>query len=195
MGLAAPAGPIQPSMKSCHEIVPLLLSSGCYAHQRDAAFGPVATVWHFKAAKPTSFYSNHLGSAQRLANGNTLICSGLPGIIFQVTREGSVVWQYKDGHAGAGRRRAGQSNGGFRGGPFGGPGGFGRFGRFGPFGGQGGPGRQNRGPFSRGGRHGGGLGGGGNSLFDAFCYPLNFPGFQHHTLTPHTSDFTRGSPR
>ncbi len=173
------------------EIVPPLLPSGCYAHQRNAAYGPTAAVWRYKAAKPSTFYSNHLGSAQRLANGNTLICSGLPGIIFQVTSAGSVVWEYKDDLGGAGRRRPGRSyRGNFWGGRFGGPGGFGGFS------GQGGPGiRQGRGPFFRGGRQGGGLGGGGSSLFDAFCYPLNYPGFQHHTLTPVTSDSPQGSTR
>ncbi|NNM84484.1 MAG: hypothetical protein HKL96_01825, partial [Phycisphaerales bacterium] len=162
------------------EIAPPLLSSGCYAHQLGKAYGPSALVWRYKAAKPSSFYSNHLGSAQRLANGNTLICSGLPGIIFQVTPAGGVVWQYQDALGGAGRRRPGRSGGGGFGG-----GGFGGFG-FG--GGRGG--MQARRPFFRGGRQGGGLGGGGSSLFDAFCYPLDYPAFKHRTLTPITNDST-----
>ena len=183
-GLGRPGG----SYSTVDEIVPPLLSSGCYAHQRNVACGPVAPVWHYKAAQPTSFYSNHLGSAQRLPNGNTLICSGLPGIIFQVTPAGSVVWKYKDNLAGGGRQSSEQfRRGGFRGGRFGGPGGFGRFGGFGGPGGPGGPGGQRRGPFFRGGREGGGLGGGGSSLFDAFCYPLDYPGFQHHNLAPPAS--------
>ena len=33
---------------------------------------------------------------QRLPNGNTLICSGAPGRLFEVTREGRVVWDYRN---------------------------------------------------------------------------------------------------
>jgi hypothetical protein len=180
-GIGRPDG----SYSTVDEIVPPQLPSGCYAHRRYAAYGPLVPVWRYMAAQPRSFYSNHLGSAQRLANGNTLICSGLPGVIFQVTPAGSVVWRYKDGLAGGSRQRPGQfSRGGFWGGRMGGPGGFG-----GPYG----PGGRGRRWFFRGGRESGGLGGSGNSLFDAFCYPYNYPGLQHHTLTSMTSDSTQGS--
>jgi hypothetical protein len=36
----------------------------------------------------------NISSAQRLPNGNTLICAGAPGIIFEITPENKVVWQY-----------------------------------------------------------------------------------------------------
>jgi hypothetical protein len=59
-------------------------------------------VWSFSYAEdrqPGSrndkrFYSGSKGSAQRLANGNTLICSADRGEIFEVTRDGEVVWRY-----------------------------------------------------------------------------------------------------
>ncbi|MBT4940429.1 MAG: aryl sulfotransferase, partial [Rhodospirillaceae bacterium] len=41
-----------------------------------------------------SFYSPHISGMQRLANGNTLICEGGKGCIFEVTPEGEVVWEY-----------------------------------------------------------------------------------------------------
>ncbi len=41
-----------------------------------------------------SFYASHLSGAQRLASGNTLICNGESGKIFEVTPEGATVWQY-----------------------------------------------------------------------------------------------------
>ena len=31
---------------------------------------------------------------QRLANGNTLICSGTQGRVFEVTPSGDIVWEY-----------------------------------------------------------------------------------------------------
>jgi len=51
-------------------------------------------VWEFKAPTPTDFYTESRGSAQRLPNGNTLIANSDHGEIFEVTREGDVVWRY-----------------------------------------------------------------------------------------------------
>jgi hypothetical protein len=42
----------------------------------------------------TAFFS-HIGSGcQRLPNGNILICASTEGHIFEVTREGQLVWDY-----------------------------------------------------------------------------------------------------
>jgi len=51
-------------------------------------------VWEFKAPTPTDFYTASRGSAQRLPNGNTLIANSDSGEIFEVTRDGDVVWRY-----------------------------------------------------------------------------------------------------
>jgi hypothetical protein len=51
-------------------------------------------VWEYKAGSPTSFYSDHISGAQRLPNGNTLICSGMSGHLFEVTPGKEVVWEY-----------------------------------------------------------------------------------------------------
>jgi hypothetical protein len=51
-------------------------------------------VWTYRSTQPNSFYSSYISGAQRLPNGNTLICSGAPGHIFEVTPEGEVVWEY-----------------------------------------------------------------------------------------------------
>ncbi len=40
------------------------------------------------------FFSLFIGSAQRLPNGNTLICEGVPGRIIEVTPEKNIVWEY-----------------------------------------------------------------------------------------------------
>ncbi|GAG47936.1 unnamed protein product, partial [marine sediment metagenome] len=40
------------------------------------------------------FFSYQISSAQRLPNGNTLITEGDNGRIFEVTRDGEIVWEY-----------------------------------------------------------------------------------------------------
>ena len=35
-----------------------------------------------------------ISGAQRLPNGNTLICSGINGTVFEVTPEKEMVWKY-----------------------------------------------------------------------------------------------------
>lgn len=51
-------------------------------------------VWEYKASPGHTFDSHFISGAQRLWSGNTLICEGLWGRIFEVTPEGGVVWEY-----------------------------------------------------------------------------------------------------
>ncbi len=50
--------------------------------------------WEYVADPPESFYTEQKGSAQRLPNGNTLICEGDRGRAFEVTSEGDIVWEW-----------------------------------------------------------------------------------------------------
>jgi len=59
-----------------------------------AAFGPREPVWAYKDAP--LFFSPFISGAQRLANGNTLICSGAAGRVFEVTPEKEVVWDWRN---------------------------------------------------------------------------------------------------
>ncbi len=52
------------------------------------------TVWSFRATQPNSFYSSYISGLQRLPNGNTLVCPGAHGHIFEVTEDGDIVWEY-----------------------------------------------------------------------------------------------------
>jgi outer membrane protein assembly factor BamB len=52
------------------------------------------TVWQYRGAPALTFYSPHISGCQRLWSGNTLICEGGPGRIFEVTPDGDVVWEY-----------------------------------------------------------------------------------------------------
>lgn len=56
------------------------------------------TVWEYMAKPTHTFDSHFISGAQRLGNGNTLICEGLWGRIFEVTREGAIVWEYVNPH-------------------------------------------------------------------------------------------------
>ena len=54
--------------------------------------------WEYNAEKSNrpiwSFFSHYISSAQRQPNGNTLICEGSNGRIFEVTPAGEIVWEY-----------------------------------------------------------------------------------------------------
>lgn len=50
--------------------------------------------WEYKADPPSDFYAYGMGGAQRLPNGNTLICSAMSGRIFEVTHNCEIVWEY-----------------------------------------------------------------------------------------------------
>ena len=48
-------------------------------------------VWSYAGPR---FYSSNISGAQRLVNGNTLITDGPNGRLFEVTKEGTIVWEY-----------------------------------------------------------------------------------------------------
>jgi hypothetical protein len=52
------------------------------------------TVWEYWGNPSHTFDSHYISGCQRLPNGNTLICEGLWGRVFEVTREGDIVWEY-----------------------------------------------------------------------------------------------------
>jgi hypothetical protein len=51
-------------------------------------------VWSYQDRPIFNFYSPYESSAQRLPNGNTFICEGVFGRLFEVTPQGEVVWEY-----------------------------------------------------------------------------------------------------
>ncbi len=69
-------------------------SQGQYARNRRGPFGPTQAIWSYSAPKKSDFYSFFISGAQRLPNGNTLICSGATGTVFEVTPDKQVVWKY-----------------------------------------------------------------------------------------------------
>jgi hypothetical protein len=77
------AGPIAPAGRGAFQ----------RATSRVLEIDPVTLqlVWSYTNAR---FFSTNISGAQRLPNGNTLITAGAGGRIFEVTREGAIVWEY-----------------------------------------------------------------------------------------------------
>jgi hypothetical protein len=78
----------------------LLFDNG--PHRRGVSYSRVIEVdpatneiaWEYHGEPRISFYSYNISSAERLPNGNTLICEGARGRIFEVTSGGTIVWEY-----------------------------------------------------------------------------------------------------
>lgn len=62
----------------------------------DPASGEI--VWSYQEKQVSDFFSPFISNAQRLPNGNTLICEGSFGRLFEVTAEGEVVWEFVNPH-------------------------------------------------------------------------------------------------
>ncbi len=75
-------------------IDPPLLPDGNYALQGGLPWGPEAPAWSWQADMPESFYSPNISGAQRLPNGNTLICEGDNGHFIEINPDGQIVWEY-----------------------------------------------------------------------------------------------------
>jgi hypothetical protein len=89
-------GPERPdgTYSSVDELVLPVDSQGHYARKPGTAYGPDQPVWSYTAPKKDEFYSSFISGAQRLSNGNTLICSGANGTVFEVTPDKEIVWKY-----------------------------------------------------------------------------------------------------
>ncbi len=71
------------------EIVPPVAGDGSYTNGL-----PATPTWIYTNSVPTNFYSSNISGAQRLPNGNTLICEGAEQYAFEVTPDGDLVWDY-----------------------------------------------------------------------------------------------------
>jgi len=59
-------------------------------------------VWKYQEKREYEFFSPRISNAQRLPNGNTLICEGDFGRIFEVMTEGQLVWEFVNPYFGEG---------------------------------------------------------------------------------------------
>jgi hypothetical protein len=84
----------------------LIFDNGTHRRDHPAPYSRVievdprtsAIVWEYHDQSLFDFFSPYISGAQRLANGNTLICEGCDGRIFEVTSDGQVVWEYVNPH-------------------------------------------------------------------------------------------------
>ena len=108
-GVGRPAGQIS----TIEEIAPPLLPGGTYTFPAvGSPFAPASTVWTYTHPNPTSFYSAIISGARRLPNGNTVICDGDSGFLFEVSPTEEIVWEYVVPVSGNTPRTQGQTPGG-----------------------------------------------------------------------------------
>jgi len=77
---------------SVDEIVPPVDEEGNYYLEPGSAYGPEEQIWIYD----TNFFAWYIGGAQRLPNGNTLVCNGPAGELTEVTPEKVIVWEYEN---------------------------------------------------------------------------------------------------
>ncbi len=85
-------------------------ADGNFSRADGERFGPSEAIWSYTAPKKEDLFAFIMSGANRLPNGNTLICESVSGMIFEVTPKGETVWKY-----------ANPSGGSFAGGMPGGP--------------------------------------------------------------------------
>lgn len=77
---------------SVNEIKPPINDDGSYWVPKAAPFAPDDYTWSY--SNPREFLSERISGAERQPNGNTLICSGNGGWVFEVTPKGKIVWEF-----------------------------------------------------------------------------------------------------
>lgn len=85
----------RPDGSSFSEVLELELpfdSESGFTRDGDVAWGPGEPAWSY--SDPETFFSAFISGAERLTSGNTLVCSGVVGRIFEVDPTGDVVWDY-----------------------------------------------------------------------------------------------------
>lgn len=94
-----PRGPGQ-DFSSVDEIALSFDPARGFPREPGRPFGPEAARWSY--SDPGRFYSGFISGAQRLPNGDTLICEGAKGRVFEVRPDGHVVWDYWSPYDGEG---------------------------------------------------------------------------------------------
>jgi outer membrane protein assembly factor BamB len=100
----------------------LIFDNGAHRRDHPAPYSRVIEVdprtsqivWEYHDQSLFDFFSPYISGAQRLANGNTLVCEGCDGRIFEVTADGEVVWEFVNPHFAVEPGRPGLNNWVFR---------------------------------------------------------------------------------
>ena len=67
---------------------------GEYPISSDSPYGPENTEWRYPETLGNELFSHNVSGAQRLPNGNTLICEGASGHLIEINNIGEVTWDY-----------------------------------------------------------------------------------------------------
>jgi hypothetical protein len=62
-------------------------------------------TWEYAADPPNSFFSTNMGGIQALPNGNILVTESQKGHVFEISREGGIVWDFWEPPIDNGNRR------------------------------------------------------------------------------------------
>ena len=89
-GFGRPEG----NYSSVEIIDPPVDSEGNYELSPGLAFGPAQIFWSYDGQPDNVFFSQNISGANRLPNGNTLVCVGRDGHFFELNPQGDIVWDY-----------------------------------------------------------------------------------------------------
>ena len=86
--------PTPPAYSEIDEITPPLRPDGTYDLFGGQPYGPLSASWVYTGTPVTSFFSAIISGVQRMPNGNTLMCEGVPARLSEVDPDGEIVWKY-----------------------------------------------------------------------------------------------------
>lgn len=89
-------GRMDGNYSSVDVITPPMDKKGNYTITHGKSYSPANPEWSYTDSLLTTFYSSSISGAERLTNGNTLICEGTTGVFFEVTPDKKTVWKYKN---------------------------------------------------------------------------------------------------
>jgi len=89
-GLNRPAG----NYSTVETFTPPTVVDHNYPIDSTGRFLPVSQDWIYEADPPSSLYSQVMSGAQRLLNGNTMICEATSGKFFEIDSNGTSFWEY-----------------------------------------------------------------------------------------------------
>ncbi len=69
-------------------------SEGNYTIESGSPYGPDTTDWTYGNADTERFFAARVSGAQRLPNGNTLVCNGTTGRFHEIDKDKNIVWEY-----------------------------------------------------------------------------------------------------
>ena len=85
----------QPQYSEVFILNPPTIAPGFYILESNATFGPQNPDYSYDQTNfPTPLYTSGLGGADRLPNGNILICGGNTGQIIEIDNQDNIVWKY-----------------------------------------------------------------------------------------------------